>query len=137
MEHFAHGAITQIATDNPQVYAFRVNGHIDDDDEEAMAKYMNDVFDTHEKVDMLLDLTGFTGSDWDAMFDGDVLKSRFRSVSKVGKYAVIGAPAGAARMIAVMDKIIPVDARAFDAPEADAAWAFVGAKPVDLGGGFV
>lgn len=132
MQHFSHGAITQIPTDNPKVYAFRVVGHIEDDDEEALAEYMNDAFDMNDKVDMLLDLSAYTGSDWDAMFDGDVIKSRFRALRKVGRYAVIGAPDGAARMINVMDKIIPVDAKAFPATEADAAWAFVGAKPVTM-----
>ncbi len=129
MQTFAHGPIQQIATDSPTVYAFRITGHIDDDDAEAMAKYMNEVFDKTDKVNMLLDLSRFTGSDWDSMLDGDVIRSRFRSLSHVAKYAVIGAPDSAASMIGFMDKIIPVEARAFDASEEAAAWQFVGAEP--------
>lgn len=127
MTQFAHGPVTQIPTNSPTVYAFKVTGHIDDDTSEAMAKFMNDVFDRTESVNMLLDLTGFSGSDWDSMLDGDVLESRFRALSHVARYAVIGAPDNAAKMIAMMDKIIPVDAKAFDAGEADKAWEFVGA----------
>lgn len=127
MTPFSFGPVTQIPTTNPSLYAFRITGHMDDDASEEMAKFMNDAFDKHsEKVDMLLDLSGFTGSDWDSMLDGDVLKNRFRALSEVNRYAVIGAPDRAAKMIGLMDKIIPVDARAFDASEADAAWAFVG-----------
>lgn len=129
---FSHGPVTQIATDNPDVYAFRVTGHITDDDSEAMSKFMNDVFDQKKKVSMLLDLTAFTGSDWDSMLDGDVIKSRFRSLSHVEKYAVVGAPDRAASMIEMMDKVISVNARAFDAAEAPQAWAFVGAQPVGV-----
>ncbi len=99
------------------------------DASEAMAEYMNQVFDQNDKISMLLDLTGFTGSDWDTMLDGDVIQSRFRALSHVDRYAVIGAPENAAKMISFMDKIIPVDARAFDASEAQAAWKFVGARP--------
>jgi len=126
---FASGPISQVITDQPDVYAFRVEGHIDDDASEALAKFMNDAFDHHEKVNMLLDLRGFTGSDWDTLFDTDVIKSRFRSLGRVSRYAVVGAPEGAAQMISVMDKIIPVNARAFAADETGEAWAFVGAQP--------
>ena len=128
MSLFANGPIQQIETDNLNVYAFRVTGHIDDDASEAMAEFMNSVFDQKDEVNMLLDLTGFTGSDWDSMLDADVIESRFRSLKHVKKYAVIGAPDRAAKMIGFMDKIIPVEAKAFDVLEAPEAWAFVGAK---------
>lgn len=130
MTQFSHGAVTQVPTNSPTVYAFKVTGHIDDDASESMATFMNDVFDRTESVNMLLDLTGFTGSDWDSMLDGDVLESRFRALSHVARYAVVGAPDKAAKMIGLMDKIIPVDARAFDAGDADKAWQFVGATPL-------
>lgn len=132
MTQFSHGAIREIPTDTANVYAFRVNGHIDDDDAEALAKFMNDVFDRRDKGDkvkMLLDLTGMTGSDWESMFDDDVIESRFRALKHVSKYAVIGAPDRAARLIGFMDKFIPVEARAFDAADVEAAWMFVGARP--------
>lgn len=130
MTLFHHGPIEQIETSADTVYAFRITGHIDDDASEAMAEFMNDVFDRQDNVNMLLDLTGFTGSDWDSMLDGDVIQSRFRALKHVKRYAVIGAPERAAKMIGFMDKIIPVEAKAFDTSERDAAWAFVGAAPV-------
>lgn len=127
MDLFHHGAVAQIETKSPKLYAFRIAGHIDDDTSEALAEFMNAAFDRHdEKVDMLMDLSGFTGSDWDSLFDGDVLKSRFRALKEVDKYAVIGAPEKAQKMIGWMDKIIPVQARAFDAADADEAWSWVG-----------
>lgn len=129
MTLFSHGPIQQIATDTPGLYAFRIAGHIDDDASEAMAEFMNDVFDGQDEVSMLLDLTGFTGSDWDNMLDFDVIKSRFRALSHVKRYAVIGAPDSAARMIEFMDKIIPVEAKAFDAAESAEAWHWVKAAP--------
>ena len=129
MPLFTHGPVTQIPTTDPKVYAFRITGHVDEDTSEALAKFMNTTFDEHEgKVDMLLDMTFFTGSDWDSFLDSDVIASRFRSLKHVHRYAVVGAPAGAARMISMMDKVIPVEARAFE--DLEAAWAFVGAEPV-------
>lgn len=103
---------------------------MDDDDAEALAKFMNAAFDRHEeKVDMLLDLSGFTGSDWDSLLDGDVLKSRFRALSEVRRYAVVGAPERAQKMISFMDQFISVEARAFDKADEESAWRFVGETP--------
>ncbi|WP_187432333.1 hypothetical protein ROLI_047490 (plasmid) [Roseobacter fucihabitans] len=130
MTHFNQGPIQQIPTDNETVFAFQIHGHIDDDASEALAKFMNDVFDKHPKVSMLLEMTKFTGSDWDSMLDGDVIKSRFRSLQHVARYAVVGAPDRAAKMIGLMDKVIPVEARAFDTHEITQAWDFVGAQPI-------
>ncbi len=129
MTIFSYGPIAEIPNDNPKVHAFEVNGHIDDDASEALAKHMNDVFDRHDQVNMLLDLTGLTGSDWDSMLDDDVIVSRFRSLNHVERYAVIGAPDRAATMIGIINRVIPVKAKAFEASEAQHAWAFVGAQP--------
>lgn len=129
MTTFSHGPITQIPTTSPTVYAFEIKGNIDDDAAEAMAKYMNDAFDRHDKVNMLLDLSGFTGSDWDSFLDDDVIESRFRALKEVERYAVVGAPDRAAKMIGLLDKIIPVEARAFEQTDISAAWMFVGASP--------
>lgn len=130
MTPFKFGPIQEIPTDSPKVHAFRITGHIDDDASEALAKHMNRVFDRHDNVNMLLDMTGFIGNDWDTLFDEDVISSRFRALKHVSRYAVVGAPDRAAKMIEIIDKIIPVDARAFEAREADAAWVFVGAQRV-------
>ncbi|MGR3512122.1 MAG: SpoIIAA family protein [Paracoccaceae bacterium] len=132
MATFHHGSIRSIPTTSANLHAFAITGHVDGDDMEAMAEYMNDVFDrTDDKVDMLLDLAGMTGRDLDAVFDGDVMKAQIRSWTKVGRYAVVAAPDRAAKMIEWADKVIPVDARAFDATEADEAWKFVEARPLN------
>ena len=131
MSYISEGPITEIPTDNGAVHAFRIVGKVDDDASEALAKHMNDIFDRDQKVSMLLDLTEFTGSDWDTMFDDDVIESRFRALKYVSKYAVVGAPERAAKMIGFMDKIIPVEAKAFAKNEASAAWAFVNASPAN------
>jgi hypothetical protein len=75
---------------------------------------------------MLMRLDGFTDSDKTALFDGDVIVSRWRSLFNVEKYAVVGAPDGASKMIDFMDKLLPVDAKAFSSKQERDAWDFVG-----------
>lgn len=123
-------SIVQIPSSNPAVYAFRVRGEVTSEDMEAMAKVMNDAFDTHDKVSMLLRFEHYEGAELGASWTVETMKSQFRSLANVDKYAVVGAPALAATMISVMDKVIPVDARSFDAAEEAAAWDFVAARPL-------
>lgn len=132
MSQFTSQSVTEIPNTADNVYAFQVKGHIDDDVMEDLAEYMNDAFDRCDSVNMLFDLSGYEGADQMSIFDGDVLKSRVRSISKVDRYAVIGAPENAQKMIGMMDKIIPVDARTFKSEERAQAWVFVGASPKDV-----
>lgn len=122
--------INQIPVDNPLVYAFRISGEINAVDMKAMGVIMNDAFDVHPSVSMLLIFDQFEGLDLGAGFDKETFTSQFRSLAKVDKYAVVGAPSVASTMINVMDKVIPTDARTFLRSEEAAAWAFVGARPV-------
>ena len=130
---FTTANITQIETDQPSVYAFRLTRHLGEEEVEAMAQFMNDVFDRAEasKVDMVMIFDGYEGTSIGPIFDTDVIKSRWRSLSSVGKYAVVGAPEPAKAMIGTLDKLLPVHAAAFDTIAIHDAWAFVGALPTD------
>jgi SpoIIAA-like len=118
--------ISQIPVLSPSVYAFNIHGEVEKDDLAQMAEVMNEAFDTHDKVSMLLIFAPYDGAEPGAGLDLEVLLSQFRSILKVDKYAVVGAPSFATTMINVMDKMMPVEARTFNHSEEDQAWAFVG-----------
>ncbi len=124
---FVTPSVRETPNDADNVFAFHIIGEVSRDDMSAMAEYMNEQFDRHDKVSMLLIFDRYEGSETGASFDWSVLKSQVRSLGKVEKYAVVDAPDRAAKTIETMDSIIPVDARAFE--HADDAWAFVGARP--------
>jgi SpoIIAA-like len=121
--------IQQIAATAPDVYAFRIRGEVAAEDLQAMAKTINAAFDVQPAVSMLLIFDHYEGVETGAGFDLETVTSQFRSLAKVEKYAVVGAPRVASVMINVMDKVIPTDARTFEADEEPLAWAFVGARP--------
>ncbi len=124
------GTISRIPTDNPAVFAFRISGEVAAEDMKSMGATMNDAFDAFSTVSMLLVFDDYEGLDTGAGLDMETFTSQFRSLVKVDRYAVVGAPAAATTMIRVMDKVIPTDARTFNRSEERAAWSFVGANPV-------
>ena len=121
-------SITQIATSRKDLYAFRITAEVNREDMTAMAEYMNRVFDQTEKVDMLMIFDRYEGAETGASLSWEALKSRFRSVTNVGRYVVVGAPDGAETLIDVMNAIIPVEAETFD--EEFAAWRSLDAEAV-------
>ncbi len=121
--------VRETPNDREGVFAFHIMGEVSAEDMSAMAEYMNEQFDRHDKVSMLLIFDRYGGAESGASLDWGVIKSRVRSLTNVDKYAVVGAPEKAASMIETMDGIMPVDARTFET-EAE-GWEFVGARPED------
>jgi hypothetical protein len=126
---FTCPSIVQINTTRLDLFAFRITAEVSRDDMTAMAEYMNEIFSTHEeKVDMLMIFDRYEGAEAGASLSWESLKSRFRSVTNVGRYIVVGAPDAVEGMIEIMDHLIPVDAETFDTEEA--AWRELGAEAV-------
>lgn len=124
-----NAAIEPIPNDNPRVYAFRIRGEVRSEDMERMAELMNEAFDQHEVVDMLLRFENYDGAETGASLDWEVIRSRFRSLVNVDKYVVVGAPHRAQGIIEFMGNLIPVDARTFGEREEAEAWAYLRAQP--------
>jgi len=121
-------SITEVETSRADLFAFRIDGEVSRDDMSAMADYMNDVFDRFEQIDMLMIFDRYEGAEAGASLSWETLKSRFRSLSKVGRYLVVGAPERAAELIEIMDNLIPVKAETYD--DEAAAWRALGAERV-------
>lgn len=121
--------IRECPNDGDGVYAFHIVAEVTADDLKAMADYMNDAFDRHDKVSMLMIFDTGESAEAGATLDWSVMRSQLRSLSKVEKYAVVDAPERAARMIETLGAVLPLEARAFETE--DEAWAFVGACAED------
>ena len=122
-------AIHPIPTTRETLLAFRISGKVGKEDMHGMAEMANAAFDRHGTVDMLLIFENFAGQDAGALFDAEALKAQVRSVAKVGRYVVVGAPDSARAMIEAMDAVIPVEAMTFDKGDEEKAWVELGARP--------
>ena len=115
-------AIQTMRTDIPGLQAFRVTGRVEKNDMDAMGAHMNDIFDTTEKVDMLLVFETDKSSAPGSGFSLDAMKAQAQSLAKVRNYVVANAPGQADSVIEGMGKIMPVTAKAFDTEAAALHW---------------
>lgn len=123
-----HPSVTQIQTTDPAVYAFRIAGEVDADAMAAMAEVMNAAFDTQPKVRMLLIFDRFDGNSLGATLNFETLKAQFRSLSRIERYAAVGAPETVEKIIETAGGWTGIDTRTFDLSEEGAAWGYVGAE---------
>ena len=123
-------SISRIPAQPAHLYAFRIRGEVSAEAMEAMAATMNEAFDRHDEVDMLLLFApDFQGSEMGASLNWESMKAQLRSLSKVRNYVTVGAPQAAETMIEAFGAMIPVECQTFEADEEDQAWARLGGRP--------
>lgn len=127
----ATGSIRRLANTRPTLLAFEIAGKISKADIEDMARRIEQAFDVHDRIDILLIMSDFEGLDAGAVFDGEALGAQWRSIRHVRKYGVVGAPAWARAMIEFSDILSPVEAKTFDLEAQAEAWAWIddGSQP--------
>ena len=122
--------IHRIPTDDPKVFAFRLEAGFDGDDLRGVAETLDAAFDAEGRINMLLKLDDMSTAEAAGGFSLKSLKTQARALNHLDRYAVVGAPDATAKMLAAFDKVSGVEARAFERDDEDAAWRFVGAAPL-------
>jgi hypothetical protein len=124
------GSVVRRESPRPDLIAFEVKDRITKPDIEWMSSITDAAMKTHDKIDMLLIMSNYEGSDLGARFDGYATSVMARSVAHIRKYVVVGAPAFARAMINLSGTVLPVDTKTFDLADEAAAWAYLaGAGP--------
>lgn len=122
-----HG-VTPIPTRHAHVYAFDINSRLDAKGMAEMVETLNHAFDRHDgKINLLLRFDGLEAHAALKTLNFGVAKLKLRSLRHIARYAVVGAPSGASKLVNVLNHFIPVESRAFAATDEADAWIFVNA----------
>lgn len=121
--------VSEIATDTPSVRAFEVSRDARSEDVEAMAARIADGFRRHDRLAVLVRLSGVAPGDPLGITGFEALKGGIRPPEKEARFAIVGPAVAAESMIRTLAPLIPTEARVFHPDAEAAAWAFVGARP--------
>ncbi|TGD99014.1 STAS/SEC14 domain-containing protein [Methylobacterium nonmethylotrophicum] len=119
------GSIIRRDAPRPDLIAFEIKDRITKPDIEWMSSIADAAMTTHGKIDMLLIMSNYEGSDLGARFDGYASGVMARSVAHIRNYVVVGAPMFARAMITLSGAVLPVETKTFDLSEEAAAWAYL------------
>jgi hypothetical protein len=119
------GSVIQRDAPRADLVAFEIKDKITKPDIEWMSSITDEAMKAHGKIDMLLIMSNYEGSDLGAKFNGYANEVKVRSVAHIRKYVVVGAPTFARAMIKLSGTVIPVETKTFDLAEEAAAWAYL------------
>ena len=117
-----------IQTTSGGVFAYEIDGRLREKDIKNAVKEFSSYLEKEGKVNVLARLTNFHGFDLTAIFDDDLAKMKYRSLSKVERYAVVGAPTWMQNLMELIAPAFSTKIRFFEPKEEDEAWEWVGAR---------
>ena len=123
------GSVIRRDSPRPDLLAFEIKDKITRADIEWMSARTDEAMQTLDKIDMLIIMSNFEGSDLGATFDGYAASVKVRSVAHIRRYVVVGAPAFAKAMITLSGFVLPIESKTFDLEDEQAAWAWLAQAP--------
>ncbi len=121
-------AIHFIQTTNDKVFAYEVNGRIIEQDIENAVNEINLAFERHDKINVLVRMKDFGGFDLMAVLNDDLFRVKYKALSKVDRYAVVGPRPWMRNLLELVAPAFNVEICIFEASDEEAAWQWVGAS---------
>ena len=121
-------SVHMLQTTSERVLAYEIDGRVSEKDVEMVVRELNEAFSRHDKVDVLVRMKNYSGFDFTAVFRDDLLRVKYRSLSKVAKFAIIGAKPWMRNVLELVDPIFSTEIRIFDTSDEEAAWEWIGAR---------
>lgn len=117
--------VEKLQRGNVTILAFAFDHTLDHDQVLAMSRAVEDAMAQGDDLALLLDMRATEHVSLGAFLSAEGMWTSLRSVGPVRRYAVVAAPAIAAAAVEAMGKILPLESRAFDGDDIEAAHAWV------------
>lgn len=117
-----------LQTTSENVFAYEVNGRLREKDIKSAVEAMKPYLEREGKFNVLARFKDFHGFDLTALLDDALAKLKYRSITKVERYAIVGAKPWMRNFFELISPLFSAEIRVFEASEEAAAWEWVGAQ---------
>lgn len=117
-----------LQTTSENVVAYEVNGRLREKDIKHAVAELKPYIEREGKFNVLARLKDFNGFDLTSLLDDDLAKTKYRALSKVEKYAIVGAKPWMRNLTELISPLFSVKVRVFEPEEEQDAWDWVGAS---------
>jgi hypothetical protein len=121
-------AIHFLQTTSENVFAYEVNGRLREKDIKNVVAAMKPFLEREGKFNVFARLKDFHGFDLTALLDDALAKLKYRSISRVDRYAIVGAKPWMRNFLELVSPLFSAQIKVFEPSEEDAAWEWVGAQ---------
>ncbi|MCY6379987.1 STAS/SEC14 domain-containing protein [Hoeflea prorocentri] len=124
-EKLVHPALTQIETERDDVYAFEIDGHVSQEEMDGAYKILENAYEKHGKINLLVRLGRYDGFDWSALFSEKTYVGKYQAIRHMRRYALVGGPTWAANAIGFFGPLFRMDVRHFELDDETEAWKWI------------
>ena len=123
--------IRRISTNREDVFAFAIEGHLDDASLENLYGLLDAAYEGHDEIDLLIRLTGYDGVDWGSAFSESMLSMRAKSLRHLRRYAIVGGPLWIQASVTLMQPFLSIEMKTFETEDESKAWEWLSAEPAE------
>jgi hypothetical protein len=121
-------AIHFLQTTNENVFAYEVNGRLREKDIKNAVEAMKPYLERKGKFNVLARFKDFNGFDLTALLDDALAKLKYRAITRVERYAIVGAKPWMRNFFELVSPLFSAQIRVFETSDEEAAWEWVGAR---------
>lgn len=118
-------AIRMLETDKPNVVAFEIDGQITMEDVNRVIDIFRPILKNQEKICVLGRFKNYRGFDFNAVAQDSFFSFKTKTLSKVERYAVVGAPVWLENFIELLNPLFETEMKCFSSQAEDEAWAWL------------
>jgi hypothetical protein len=122
-------ALKIIDTNSPGVIGVEYNGKASGEELGAAAKLFVAEVERGGAKRILGRIRRYGGFEASGVFDRNYLEMKLRMLGHVERYALVGGPSWLKAVVEMLDPLLRVEVRHFEAEEEAAAWSWLGAEP--------
>lgn len=124
-------AIRQIETSRADLCALEIVGRLTTADVENAYGLVEAEFASHDRIDLIVLISGYEGFDWASAFNLDILRRKMRAIGHISRYALIGGPIWLRLLTKLSSPFLSMEIRCYRASEAVEAWKWLKARPLE------
>ncbi|WP_011580831.1 MULTISPECIES: STAS/SEC14 domain-containing protein [Chelativorans] len=123
-------SVRRIDTDQPDAYAFEITGYIETADIENMYGLLEGAYQLHDQIDVIVIIHDYEGIDWGGAWKEQAYLQKVKALKHIRRYAVVGGPTWVQAMMGIVKPFLSVEMKHFELEQAEAAWEWLGARPL-------
>lgn len=117
--------IRRIDASDAAVMAYEIDGYMEDDDLEAIAKDVIARVERGDALRVLIRIVSFRGFDPAILTEGSFYRMKFGAIRNMKKYAIVSDEKWMKPLLGFAGSVTGIDIRQFPLAEEEAAWAWV------------
>lgn len=120
-----HPALTQLKTERDDVYAFEIDGHLTRKEIEKVYQILEEAYDKHDKISILMRIGRYDGFDWSTFFSDTAYVGKLHAIRHMKRYALVGGPSWAAGATQFFGPLFRMEVKHFELEDEAEAWQWV------------